>query len=228
MRSAVSARPLRAPWVEMKYSSTDRPSRKLLLIGRGMISPRGFATRPRMPAIWRTCMTFPRAPEPTIISMGLNCFATSSTCMASVTWLVASVQISISFWRRSSSVMMPRSYCCSTFSASFSCLSRISGFAAGVRTSAIEIVRPARVEYSNPSSFSLSRLVRDLGLRVELDELADDLGDVALADQPVLEAEVRRERLVEEQATERRLGEDGAVAVAARSDAAPASGSRRP
>ena len=25
-----------------------------------------------MPAIWRTCIMFPRAPEPTIMSMGLN------------------------------------------------------------------------------------------------------------------------------------------------------------
>ncbi len=63
VRSAVSARPLRAPCVEMKYSSTERPSRKLALIGRGMISPRGLATRPRIPASWRICMMFPRAPE---------------------------------------------------------------------------------------------------------------------------------------------------------------------
>jgi len=34
--------PLRAPWVEMKYSSTVRPSRKLARIGRGMMSPRGW------------------------------------------------------------------------------------------------------------------------------------------------------------------------------------------
>ena len=50
VRSAVSASPLRAPCVEMKYSSTDRPSRKFDLIGRGMISPFGLATRPRIPA----------------------------------------------------------------------------------------------------------------------------------------------------------------------------------
>src|SRR5437763_237358 len=71
VRSAVSARPLRAPWVEMKNSSTDRPSRKLALIGRGMISPLGLATRPRMPAICRICIMFPRAPEPTIMWTGL-------------------------------------------------------------------------------------------------------------------------------------------------------------
>ena len=59
----MSARPFRAPCVEMKYSSTVRPSRKFALIGRGMISPFGLATRPRIPAIWRICMMFPRAPE---------------------------------------------------------------------------------------------------------------------------------------------------------------------
>ena len=42
MRSAVSARPLRAPWVEMKNSSTERPSMKLDLMGRSMISPFGL------------------------------------------------------------------------------------------------------------------------------------------------------------------------------------------
>jgi hypothetical protein len=47
---AVSARPLRAPWVELKYSSTDRPSLKFEMIGLSMISPEGFAIRPRMPA----------------------------------------------------------------------------------------------------------------------------------------------------------------------------------
>jgi len=40
--------PLRAPWVEMKYSSTDNPSRKEDLIGRGIISPRGLDTSPFM------------------------------------------------------------------------------------------------------------------------------------------------------------------------------------
>src|SRR5436190_1307124 len=81
VRSAVSARPLRAPWVEMKYSRTDRPSRKFDLIGRGMISPRGFATRPRIPAICWTCITLPRAPEPTIRSNGLNLAWRVSACM---------------------------------------------------------------------------------------------------------------------------------------------------
>jgi hypothetical protein len=36
------------------------------LIGRGMISPFGLATRPRIPAICRICIQLPRAPEETI------------------------------------------------------------------------------------------------------------------------------------------------------------------
>ena len=90
-------------------------------------------------------MTFPRAPEPTIMSIGLNFWAFISSCIASRTRSVASVQISISFWRRSSSVMTPRSNCCSTLSASPSKRSSSSAFIAGVFTSAMEIVSPARV-----------------------------------------------------------------------------------
>ena len=53
---AVSAKPLRAPWVEMKYSSTDNPSLKEAIIGVSIISPTapvsffcGLFIRPRMP-----------------------------------------------------------------------------------------------------------------------------------------------------------------------------------
>ena len=68
MRSAVSARPLRAPWLEMKYSSTLIPSRRFERIGRSMIRPDGSAISPRMPASWWTWVTEPRAPE-FVISM---------------------------------------------------------------------------------------------------------------------------------------------------------------
>ena len=56
----------------MKYSSTVRPSMKLALIGRSMISPFGLAMRPRMPASWRICLNEPRAPELAIMKMGLS------------------------------------------------------------------------------------------------------------------------------------------------------------
>jgi hypothetical protein len=61
--SAVSARPLRAPCVEMKYWSTLRPSRKFAVIGCSMISPDGLAMRPRIAASCRICCVEPRAPE---------------------------------------------------------------------------------------------------------------------------------------------------------------------
>ena len=89
-------------------------------MGRGIISPRGLDTRPFMPAIWRICWVFPRAPESTIMSSGLNWMADRVFSMAFPTSELAEVQISISFWRRSSSVMMPRLNWVSAFSASFS------------------------------------------------------------------------------------------------------------
>ncbi len=103
-------------------------------------------------------MMFPRAPEPTIMSMGLNFSAAMDFSMAFRTSSVASVQISISFWRRSSSVMTPLRNWVSTFSASFSKRSRIAALSGGVRTSSMEIVSPDRVEKWKPRSFRLSRL----------------------------------------------------------------------
>ena len=61
--NAVSARPLRAPWVEMKYCSTERPSRKFAVMGVSMTSPEGLDISPRIPASCRTCSLEPRAPE---------------------------------------------------------------------------------------------------------------------------------------------------------------------
>ncbi len=78
----------------MKYSTTDRPSRKLDLIGRAMISPFGLATRPRIPAICRICIMLPRAPEWTIIQIGLAFSKFSSIALP--TSALAPVQISIS------------------------------------------------------------------------------------------------------------------------------------
>ncbi len=154
MRSAVSARPLRAPWVEMKYSTTDRPSRKLDLIGRGIVSPLGLETSPRMPAICRTCIRFPRAPELTIIQTELVSGKAASMSLA--TSAVACVQISMSSCRRSSSVIRPRSYSRCTLSARRSYASRICALFGGATTSSIAIVTPALVAQWKPASFSAS------------------------------------------------------------------------
>jgi hypothetical protein len=59
-----------------------------------MISPLGLATRPRIPAICWTWSMFPRAPEPTIIWIGLLFGKFSRIFVA--TSVVARVQISMS------------------------------------------------------------------------------------------------------------------------------------
>ena len=95
-----------------------------------------------MPAIWRIWVMFPRAPEPTIMSIGLNRWLANSFSIAAWTSAVASVQMRTSWRRRSPSVMTPRRNCCSTRSACSSCLSRISRLLAGVLTSSIDTVSP--------------------------------------------------------------------------------------
>src|SRR5258708_16083462 len=64
---AVSARPLRAPLVEVKYSRTGRPSLKVEIIGLSMILPQGLALKPRIPASCLILAAEPRAPESHII-----------------------------------------------------------------------------------------------------------------------------------------------------------------
>ena len=49
----------------MKYSSTDRPSRNELRIGRGICSPFELVTMPFMPDSDRTWIQLPAAPAAT-------------------------------------------------------------------------------------------------------------------------------------------------------------------
>ena len=67
--NAVSANPFLAPCVEIKYSSTLSPSRKFACMGVSIISPEGFAIKPRMPANCFICWLLPRAPESAIINI---------------------------------------------------------------------------------------------------------------------------------------------------------------
>ena len=104
MRSAVSARPLRAPWVEVKYSITSRPSMKEAFTGRSMISPFGLAIRPRMPASWRICLIEPRAPDEAIMKIEFSSSVDSMfSIIASPTASVAAFHLSVTAWWRSSS-----------------------------------------------------------------------------------------------------------------------------
>ena len=98
---------------------------------------------------------FPEAPESTIMKIGLVLSKFDS--ISSATLLEASVQISMSSWRRSSSVTRPRSYCCLDLgglvlvrpSGSRPCLS-------GVVTSSIDTVTPERVAQWKPASLRAS------------------------------------------------------------------------
>ena len=148
----------------MKYSSTDNPSRKFDLIGREIMSPRGLATTPRIPAIWRICIMFPRAPESTIMLTGLRSSSRSAATIESCTSCVASSQVSISFWRRSPSEMIPRRNSRSVVWACRSRRSRIFGLSAGTLMSSREIVRPDCVAKRKHRSFRSSRLRATIAL----------------------------------------------------------------
>ena len=69
--SAVSAKPLRAPCVEIKYCRTSSPSLKLAVIGVSIMEPSGLAINPRIPASCLICAAEPRAPESAIIKIEL-------------------------------------------------------------------------------------------------------------------------------------------------------------
>ncbi len=120
---AVSARPLRAPLVEMKYWRTVRPSRKLLVMGVSMISPEGLAMRPLMPASCLICCALPLAPEWAMMNIGLRLFwysclpsgavifsDPSSLISSSAILSVTSAQMSITLLYRSPSVIRPSEY----------------------------------------------------------------------------------------------------------------------
>ncbi len=148
--SAVSARPLRAPWVEMKYCSTDSPSRKFARIGVSMTSPEGLDIRPRMPASWRTCSREPRAPESAIRLIGLNSPVSSSTCfisrnISSETFSVTRCQMSMILLCRSPAVMTPAERCFSISITSRSACSSSCGLREGTTMSSTPNEIPALV-----------------------------------------------------------------------------------
>jgi len=58
----------------------------------GSSRPRGLETSPFMPAIWRICWLFPRAPESTIMSSGLKAMVDSDFSIAFPTSELAEVQ----------------------------------------------------------------------------------------------------------------------------------------
>gem|GEM_PF-6436098 len=93
--NAVSARPLRPPCEEMKYSKTVSPSRKHALTGSSMVLPLGSVMSPRIPDSCLIWFMLPRAPEFAIIQIGLN--LSRVPLSFSVTLSVASFQIPTTF-----------------------------------------------------------------------------------------------------------------------------------
>ena len=61
--NAVSAKPFLAPWVEIKYWSTERPSLKFAVIGVSIIDPSGFDIKPLIPDNCLIWAGEPLAPE---------------------------------------------------------------------------------------------------------------------------------------------------------------------
>src|SRR5579875_590305 len=142
-----SARPLRAPCVELKYSSTVNPSLKFEMIGVSMISPEGFAIRPRMPASCLICAAEPRAPLSAIIHTGL---IASPLRGVRIAFIISSATRSVQFDHTSTTllyfspwVMRPSRYCCS-YSLTFCCASLISfSLACGTMRSSLPKEMPA-------------------------------------------------------------------------------------
>jgi hypothetical protein len=137
---AVSARPLRAPCVERKYSSTDSPSRNEERIGSSMMPPDGSAIRPRIPDIWVICWMFPFAPDWAIIVIGPNGSRAEPTAL--VTSSFVRVQIAMTSLYRSSLVMRPRLNCFWTLATSASACASRSCFVSGMVMSVTATVVP--------------------------------------------------------------------------------------
>ena len=160
--SAVSAKPFRAPWVELKYWVTDRPSRKFEVMGVSMISPDGLAISPRIPASWRIWSWLPRDPEWIIMKIGLTEVLRSSRpvlgsltisqeisfIISEATSLVALVQTSTTLLYFSVRVMIPSPYWTSMLSTSFWAASNRGALREGMVRSLTPMETPARVAYS--------------------------------------------------------------------------------
>ena len=167
--SAVSARPFRAPWVEMKYCITFNPSRKFAVIGVSIIEPSGLVMRPRIPESCLICAGLPRAPESAYIHTLLKELCSSSSpsrfltvsldklsIMAAPTISLARVQISITLLYFSPWVTRPEANWDSISRISSSASAIISAFSSGITKSSTPMDAPERVEYSYPRYISWS------------------------------------------------------------------------
>ena len=179
--SAVSARPLRAPCVDKKYSFTERPSRKFATMGVSMMRPSGRVISPRMPANWRICVAEPRAPESEYMNTELNSIPACADCsplaslrsstvgdmpmgssleippiIASAIWPSTWPQTSTTLLYFSPSVTRPDTNCFSISSTSTCASAMIAGLFAGITKSSMPMDAPANVELAKPMYMSWS------------------------------------------------------------------------
>ena len=159
VRNAVSAEPLRAPWVFKKNSLTLRPSTSDEVIGTSETVPSGLAINPDIPAICPNCPTLPRAPEFIIMKIGLSLFDFAIAASSPWTLSWTPFQTSHTELCLSSSVIKPRLYCLLIFSTISWPSLRYSCLCSDTTISAIEKVIPATVENLNPKSFNLSSII---------------------------------------------------------------------
>ena len=157
---AVSANPFRAPWVELKYSSTVKPSLKLEIMGVSIISPEGLAIRPRIPASCFIWAGDPRAPECAIIQTELTSFPSSGLIIrpiiSSATWSVQRDQTSTTLLYFSPCVINPSRYCCSnSFTSSVAVSTRLV-LVSGMIKSSFPNEIPDVHAWLNPSAINLS------------------------------------------------------------------------
>ncbi len=154
VRSAVSAIPLRAPCVEIKYSNTSRPSLYELRTGNSNVSPVAPAIRPFIPVICTTTDSLPRALEYTMEYTGPSLSKPART--TSVISSFALFQISIVRFLRSSFVKSPMLKLSLTSSTFFCASARIAFFSTGTARSSMPQLIPESVTFLKPRFFTRS------------------------------------------------------------------------
>ena len=165
----------------MKYSSTDRPSRKFDLIGRGMISPFGLATRPRMAGDLADLhhvsagtrvdhhVDRVRLVEGRLHRLGDLVGGLRPDLDELLTTLVVGDQTALELLLDLGGLLLE------DLAGSRPCVG-------GVTTSSMETVTPERVAQWKPASLRASSARGDLDLGVALGEVVDDHAELLLAD----------------------------------------------
>ena len=165
---AVSAKPFRAPCVDVKYSKTVKPSLKFEIIGVSIISPDGFAIRPLIPANCFIWAAEPLAPESAIINIELVVIEPSSllTFDAEIFFIISLAILSVHFDHWSTTllyfsplVIKPSEYCVSYSSTIFFASDIIFSFDSGITKSSFPKDIPALNALWKPIPINLSQKI---------------------------------------------------------------------